>query len=393
METQVNVHPGDGTLSTDARNVYTNGTVQWFNFRVPKKAMSVPEHNDWKIKWPLELYADGIGMTGWDWEHRISRWVAYDFDNITEHAKGIGIEENDLIEVAEKAKQIPWIQVRKSTGGGGLHLYVYLNNAKPPATQNHNEHAALARAILGMMSAEAGFDFQSRLDVCGSNMWIWHTKISETNEGLKVIKQHEYELVDYPLNWKDHLPVITRKRQRVSLSGVETADEPSFNTLSNARKREPLDDIHKAMIEFVESGHTDYIAIWNPDHHCLQTHTCALVDYAIFRKSRNDPIRGFFTTSSRGGDKQKPNCFCFPMENGAWKVVRFGRGVAESNTWQHDKENWTWCFFNRVPDLAMASFACDAIESTGRGYEFENIKAAQEAIGHLGSRLKLPDVF
>lgn len=391
MEVQVNVHPGDGTLSEDARNVFTNGTLSWYNFRVPRKAMSEPEHNDWKIKWPLELYADGVGMTGWDWEQRVSRWVAYDFDNITEHAKGVGIEDNDLIEVAEKAKQIPWVQVRKSTGGGGLHLYVYLNSAKPPSTQNHNEHAALARAILGLMSAEAGFDFQARLDVCGSNMWIWHTKLTEENEGLKVIKQHEYELVDWPLNWKDHLAVITRKRQRVSLHGVEDKDESSFNTLSNARKREPLDDVHKAAIEFLESGECNFTAHWNSDHHCLQTHTGALLEYAIHLRDRNDPIRGFFDTSSRGTDRQKPNCFCFPMENGAWKVVRFGRGVNEAKTWQHDKENWTWCFFNRVPDLAMASLACDGLESTGRGYEFVTIEKAQQAIAHLGSILTLPD--
>ena len=391
MEVQVNVHPGDGTLSEDARNVFTNGTLSWFNFRVPRKAMSDPEHNDWKIKWPLESYADGIGMTGWDWDKRVSRWVAYDFDNITEHAKGVGIADNDLIEVAEKAKNIKWVQVRKSTGGGGLHLYVYLNSAKPPKTENHNEHAALARSILGLMSAEAGFDFQAKLDVCGSNMWIWHTKLSEENEGLKIIKQHEYELVDWPLNWKDHLPVITRKRQRIVLTGVEDTDESSFNTLSNARKREPLDDVHKAMIDYLESG--DFQVIWNSDHHCLQTHSFALLEYAQYLKGKNDPIRGIYKTSSRGNDKAKPNCFCFPMESGAWKIVRFGRGVAEAKTWQHDKENWTWCFFNRRPDLAMAALACDALESTGRGYEFINISDAQEAISHLGTMLKLPDNF
>ena len=59
--------------------------------------------------------------------------------------------------------EIPWVTVRKSTGGNGIHLYVFLPDVP---TANHTEHAALARAVLGQMSALVGFDFKAKVDAC-----------------------------------------------------------------------------------------------------------------------------------------------------------------------------------------------------------------------------------
>lgn len=394
MEAQVNVHPGDDGESSEAKNTFTNGTLEWFNFRIPKKAMTEPEHNDWRIKWPLELYADGIGMTGWDWEHKLSIWAAYDFDSITEHAQGVGIGKNDLLEVQERAAQIPWVQVRKSTGGGGLHLYVFFNPHDLPHTVDHTEHAALARAVLGLMAGEAGFDFQSKLDVCGGNMWIWHRKLSLETEGLKIIKEPESVLTHLPLNWKDHIPVIKRKRTKVYMPGIEDKDETSFDKLSAALKRIPQDDTHKEFIHWCDT-HGDYASSWSADHHCLHAHTVLIRDYIRDLRMKGDNIRGFFETNSLGSDPNKPNCFMFPMSDGAWKVVRFGRGTSEASTWQNDKENWTWCYFNRAPDLQMASTAFGGKETEKRGYEFESITEAEQVIQHLGATngLSLPDGF
>jgi len=395
MEAQVNIHPGeDGERSDKAKNTYTNGTLEWFNFRVPKKAMSEPEHNDWRIKWPLELYADGIGMTGWNWEGRVSMWAAYDFDSITEHAKGVGLDQNSLIEVQERAAKIPWIQVRKSTGGGGIHLYVYFNPNDLPKTENHTEHAALSRAVLGLMSGEAGFDFQSKLDVCGGNMWIWHRKMTPVNEGLKIIKEAEHALTHLPLNWRDHIPVITRKRDTVYMPGIEEKDEPAFQKLSTSLKRIPQDETHKAFVRWMVE-HGQYTAAWVADHHCLHAHTSGVRDYVTALRSKGDNIRGFFETNSGGTDPNQPNCFLFPMPEGAWKIVRFGRGTNEAPTWQNDKENWTWCFFNRTPDLQMSASAFGALDTEKRGYDFTDIESAEKAITHLGSMngLSLPPEF
>ena len=123
--------------------------------------MSDPEFTDYELRWPLDLHAEGIGMTGWDWEERKSRWVAFDVDSIVGHAAGVGISDEDLERVKKAAESLPYVEVRRSTGGKGLHLYVYLDGIP---TANHTEHAALARCVLGMMSEQCGFDFASHVD-------------------------------------------------------------------------------------------------------------------------------------------------------------------------------------------------------------------------------------
>ena len=139
------------------------------------------------------------------------RW-GFDFDAITAHAKGIGVSNEELERIKQAAMAWPYVEVRKSTGGGGIHLYVYFDEAGIP-TANHTEHAALARCILGMMSSETGFDFASQIDACGGNMWFWHRKMTPENEGLKLIKPAEKVLsvADLPPNWRDHIEVVTRK--------------------------------------------------------------------------------------------------------------------------------------------------------------------------------------
>lgn len=91
---------------------------------MPKKADSEPEFHDYNLDWPLDNHAEGIGSTGWDWVDRRSRWVGFDFDSISGHARGVGIDDEALEIVKQKATSLPYIEVRKSTGGKGLHLYV-----------------------------------------------------------------------------------------------------------------------------------------------------------------------------------------------------------------------------------------------------------------------------
>ena len=71
---------------------------------------------------------------------------------------------------------------------------------------------------------------------------------------------------------------------------------------------------------------------------------------------------GIFETNSQGRNPGNPNCFLFPLPNGAWRVYRFSPGVAEAETWSQDGEGWTTCYFNRRPDLAIAAKAHGGIE-------------------------------
>jgi hypothetical protein len=352
METQVNVAAGNGEPVEGKRTTYTDGVNSWWNLRIPKDANAEPTWDDYELRYPLELHAEGIGSTGWQWANRRSRWVGFDFDAITGHAKGIGISDDQLKAVAEAAKAIPYVEVRNSTGGKGLHLYVYFDGEGIP-TENHTVHAALGRCILGMMAGEVNFDFASQIDACGHVMWLWHKKLTAENQGLALVKPAAKSLAmgDLPKNWRDHIEVVTRRRTKIRVGAVDEKDADPFEALTSARRIVPLDDKHKAVIQALqESG---YSTLWIQDHHLLQTHTHALKDL-IETDRQTLGLIGPFDTSSDGKDKGTPNCFLFPLAKGGWRVFRFSPGVDEANTWTQDGNGWTTCTFNRLPDFETA---------------------------------------
>jgi hypothetical protein len=180
IETQVNIHKADGELIEGSTNTYSNGQFKWWPIRVPKNAKTEPRWHDGEMKYPLCQFAEAIGSTGWDWKQRVSRWVGFDFDDIT---KSSGISNEQLAAVEQAARELPYVEVRKSTGGRGLHLYVLLDSIP---TDNHTQHAQLAKRVLRKMSAECGFDFlqqngEKLVDVCGGVLWIWAVKMTLEN--------------------------------------------------------------------------------------------------------------------------------------------------------------------------------------------------------------------
>jgi len=387
LETQVNVAAGNSEPVAGKRATWDTGAYQYWNTRIPKNADTDPVFKDYKLSWPLELHAEGIGTTGWHWQERKSLWVGFDFDAITGHAEGVGISDEKLAEVQRAAQDLPYIEVRKSTGGKGIHLYVLLDSI---STQNHTEHAALARCVLGMMAAETGFDFSRQIDCCGSIMWFWHRKLTQENQGLALLKAADKILTvdDLPANWRDHIEVVSRRRAKVRVNGVPDEDEDPFDQLASARRVVNLDDAHKEIIdELTRSG---FSTVWVQDHHLLQTHTAALQmltqDEEISAKLK---LKGFFITNSRGSNPAEPNCFAFPLRHGAWKVYRFGQGINEDATWQQDGEGWTTCLFNHDPDFVTAARAKGGAElADNKGYQFDKAKYAIEVARTLGG----PDI-
>ncbi len=391
LETQVNVAAGDnGEPVHGKRATWTDGINEWWNLRIPKGAMDKPEFKDYKLKWPLELHADGIGSTGWDWKNRCSRWVGFDFDALTGHAKGVGIDKDALKAVQKQAEALPYVEVRKSTGGKGIHLYVYMDEIP---TQNHTEHAALARCILGLMSSETTFDFASQIDCCGGVMWLWHRKITLENQGLALLKPSEKVLTldDLPSNWMDHIEVVRGKRTKVKVGGIKDSDVDPFDKLASARRIIDLDDTHKAIID--ELARSGYSTVWISDHHLVQTHSCALQN--LFDDpdiSKELKLRGFYSTTSEGTDRASPNCFMFPLPKGAFKVYRFSPGVSESNTWQQNGEDWTTCFFNHDPDLKTAARALGGAElADNKGFQFDKAEEAIKVAKALGETIEIDE--
>jgi hypothetical protein len=381
METQVNVSSEGGTPVDGKRSTYTDGVNEWFQIRIPRGASSEPEWTDYEIRWPLDLHVEGIGMTGWNWKTRQSIFVGFDVDSITGHAAGVGISDKDLAAVKEAVQTLPYVETRRSTGGRGLHLYVHLD-AIP--TANHTEHAALARCILGKMSADCNFDFTGQVDACGGILWVYHVKAGAAANGLEIIKAAEKSLgvTDLPSNWRDHIAVVTRQRTRIKIDGISDSDP--FEELSSSRHRVPLDSVHKAIID--ELSRSGFSTVWVPEHHLLQTHTKALAELSV--------NNGCFKTLSEGRNPGTCNCFAYPLENGAWRVYRFSPGTNEADTWTQDGNGWTNCCFNQAPDLRLAATAAGGVEAPNNGgFVFTNAEDAIKTVAMLGQELVIPDGF
>lgn len=387
MECQVNVAQDGGTRTGGEYkgvkwNGWTDDLTVWKPFRIPRSANTSPEYTDSEIKFDLAQHAEAIGMTGWNWVDQQSEWVAFDFDAIVghtdKHTKNLTIEQLDQIK--NLAMQIPWVTIRKSTSGNGLHFYVFLD---PVKTANHVEHAALARAILGKMSAFVGFDFKSLVDICGGNMWVWARKMKGT-DGLKVIKSGTRLTQDeIPPNWRDHLSVISGRRKRNIPKDLPSNVVENFDQLTGQSTRIPLDDEHRRLIQYLQENHL--LWWWDQDHHMLITHTIHLKSAHI-----DLALRGFYETLSDGHDPNTQNCFAFPYYNGSWLVRRYTVGVKEHTSWSQDGVGWTVCYFNREADFDTTCRAFSGIENPKGGYIFKEAETATQAARLLGVELNLP---
>lgn len=401
MECQVNVAQDEGTrIEGDYMGRrwagWTDGLTTWKPFRIPMNANSKPTDNDSEMKFDLAQHAEGIGMTGWNWFERKSYWVAFDFDAISSgHSKGL--TESEIEAVKQKACDLEWVTVRRSTSGKGLHLYVVLPGVD---TENHNEHAALARSILGYMSACTGFDFSTKIDVCGGNMWVWHRKMRGTN-GLEIIKQGSV-LQTIPPNWRDHIGVVSGKKRRTtprprSPEGATNSDsnssaslceadefETAFDEISGQRMQVQLDSEHQRLIEYLKESES--LWWWDQDHHMLVTHT-----FHLKEAHEALSLKGIFETSSKGREKGADiNCYLFPMPKGAWTVRRFTQGVQEATTWDQDASGWTRCYYNREPDLKSSARALGGIEKPKGGFYFREAHDAMVAAANIGAHFNLP---
>ncbi len=389
MECQVNVardngEPIGGEFLGKKWKAWTDGTEQWKSLRIPFKAATVPEYKDTEMNFNLAKHAEAIGMTGWNWKQLKSFWVAFDFDAIAGHRPNHSAKmtDDELKEVVNAVSSIPWVQVRKSASGKGLHLYVFL---EPIETKNHHEHAALARAILSKMSAIACFDFNAKVDICGGNMWVWHRKMKGT-DGFTVIKQHTEKLQDIPTNWQDHVKVVKGTKARVTPEFVEKQGEDTFEELCGQYLRITLDEDHKRLMDFLKTK-GDAMWWWDTERHMLVTHTAHLKEAHEELK-----FRGIFETCTSKSSEH--NCFCYPLRKGAWVVRRFSPGVKEHETWDQDKQGWTRTFLNKEPDLQTAARAKGGVElGEGKGFQFREAEMAIKAAEALGARVKIPNMI
>lgn len=359
---------------------YTDGITSWNPFRIPRNADTIPEDNDTEMSYDLHEHVQAIGMTGWDWNNKVSKWVGFDFDAITghsdKHAKKM--TEEELIQLRKAIEDIPWVTLRTSTGGRGLHLYIFLDNIP---TENHKEHAALARAILEQLSLACQFPLSTKVDVCGHILWVWHRKLQENPDGLRLIKQGSV-LKDIPENWRDHVDVVCGRS-----SVTKVFDRHDLQGMESQRTAVKLDKKHYEFLEACQGK--GYTWSFHCDHNMLITHT------KLFAEIFNDvsfKVKGHYSTISEGTDPGNPNCFAFPIKDGAWVIRRFTPGTAESRSWFQDGQKWTKCFFNKELDFLTACYSMGGIEQA-KGFQFRTAEEAVKALEFIGISALVADRY
>lgn len=397
MEVQVNVgRDGGNRLEGVKTKVWTDGLTKWHAIRIPKNAASIPEDNSGNpMAYDIFAHAEAIGITGWNWEKQQSERFGYDFDAIIGHSEKHKkkLSDAELGEVRKQAMSIPFVETRKSTSGSGLHLWVVLE--EPVPTKNHTEHAALGRAILSLMSAVAGFDFSSKVDACGGNMWIWGRKMRAPDgsiRGLHLVQaaQRKLQPDEVPVNWPNQVKVVSGNRLKTLPEFIEDQQDSRedidriFEELSGQHPRVRLDEDHKKHIKWLQE-HNGF-GWYDSDHKMLVTHTGHL------KKMHTElELKGIFETNSPQTDLETQNVFAFPLRNGAWSVRRYSPGIEEHATWEQDGVGFTKCYFNRDPSLKVAAKAKGGVEDDKGVFRFSVADHAVDTAKALGANLEIPN--
>lgn len=298
------------------------------------------------------------GTAGWEWQTKKQHFVGIDIDTAVGHKNGLS--DAQLEPVIEALGLIPWAEVRRSSGGQGLHVFVHFQIAVEVATRA--ESSALARAVITQMSRLASFDFKSVKDCAGGNMWIYKANAPAT--AYAVIKEASCQLdaTDLPPGWRE-------------------APEAKLRKLDFAPSTVELSAEHLAIEKQISSlGTTIYI----PEYGCWHIHT-----YALQQAHKSYNYRGHFETESPGSEVGKPNGYMFPLPGGGLLVKRFG-GAREHESW-FDGANGQYAYLNLdIPfSKALKHFA---VNKTTQGYAFtcDKLRLMLKAIG---VPLEIPGAF
>jgi hypothetical protein len=381
-----------GTKVSDSNKYECEGEV-FGPTRWPYDPAGDANYSDPPITYIIKDRMKCIGITGWDWKNHHSVSLGYDFDSIIGHAKGVGIEKEEIAKLDKI--DVPWLEVIRSTRGEGRHIYVRFKEPYP-VTNTHTEHAALARAFLPMIAKHTGLDIEASVDVCGSILWIHHDNATKENQGYALIKPATQILTadHVPPNWRDNLDVVNGSRTKVRVQGwtsdgtATKGDE--LDEMTQAHSKVELDETHLKILDDLEgTGHT---SVWVHDHHLWQGHTAGLKMVFDNWAERGTPMRGLFDTNTLDSDPGKPNVFMRPKPDGAWDVYRFGEGTEECDIWDTSGK-YTHTTYNFPATLKQICLAAGGYEGTEekQGFMFGFLAEVRKALDLLGSKLILPD--
>ena len=351
IETQINVRTDIGEARSERLpsgkivNFRLDGGQRFGPIRFPRQADSAPEWETMpELPWALDKYVADIGTT-WlsaQWSLR----VGFDVDSVFGHVQGLTAAE--LTRFERTIEPLDYVELRRSTGGSGRHLYVLLDGV---TVANHTEHAAVARATLGKLCLDAGLDFSHQVDCLGGNMWIHSRRATAENRGFELLRPARRKLTadELPSNWREHVAVVARKRSTVVFSPGLTDDEERFwAELASANPTTP-DDEHRRILDAY--GKTGFVLDYMPDFGCWRAHTKALEQVHM-----SLGLRGLFRTKSPGTDPGTANCYLFLRPGGVFYVARYG---SQDEDWpQRTAKGEAATLYNVPTDLKTA---CQAV--------------------------------
>ena len=313
---------------TDNPGEYTDGQQTWKDKRWPYQAGSDPTYNDPPLEFSPADKVDRIGTTWWDFENHRSVAVGIDIDYEEGHASTTNTNDDvTLAEIVEKLSDLDYVTVVRSTGGKGLHVYVFFDN--PPESQNHHEHTIVARKTLELIGQDIGYDLKQHVDCVGSVFWIWSKSSPADHPGFSVVKAG---------NTLD----ATR------LASI-TLPQPAYRggSITDFEVTE-LEEEHKRVMEaLAQYGYMGQRA----DMNLIHTHTGA-----IAKCVEEGFIEGPFSTDSDVSDLNTPNCFLAPQRGGSFRCVRFGQTEHETGKGWHFSNGKNFCFINeKLSDVEIMS--------------------------------------
>ena len=225
METFVEVVPGKPVLKDDgkpARNTYTADGFKYYQFR-----LQAPGDETDEIGYPLSEFWSQVGISGWDYILGLAYYIGFDFDDLLSHQK-VGLPPEKLAAIREAVKKLPYAEFRRSTGGGGFHVWVSFPANDLPKVTNRTEMKALARAVLARMSQDTGYHFEGDVDHLGDILWICSRRATPESQGLALVHAAERPMDEWPKDFKEHMPVVTRQRQKTVLRGTTTEESDAI---------------------------------------------------------------------------------------------------------------------------------------------------------------------
>lgn len=361
LETQV-MTSRQGVVDEDEPNLFTDPETHehWKDFRWPWQAGTDPKYSDPQITFSPAARVDRVGTTWWDFESRKSIAACIDIDFQGEKAATTNTNDSETLhDVVERLKTLDYVTIVRSTGGKGLHVYVFFDNC--PDAQNHHEHTIVARKTLRLIGQDLDYPIENHVDCVGAVLWIWAKSSPADHPGFSVVKEGG-------------------KLDATRLASIELP-QPSVRGRSEADfEVVELEEEHKRILEAIQAE-PFYFNIRH-DMNLIHTHTCAIkqaIDHGL-------EVRGDFVTSSDGSDPNTANCFMAPQRGGSFRVVRFGQSQHEPD-WEFVNEK-NFCYLNE--DISYQERVSNLAKSVRAGkYQF-NAESIAELCESVGEPLDSP---